>query len=123
LNLSLILDAMRHVLDKTEFMEFAGDVEKELHAPEEPDGIRCTSGHVIAVCTLGIMYIRSLLSVHFELRFHIFVSTLNLKHIQGAHCAQTICFSVHTRNIADNITEQFVSVCTRYMFYMHFCAH
>ena len=82
---------MRHVLDKTEFMEFADDVEKELHAPDEPDGIRCTSVHVmlhifIAVCTLGIMYSRSLLSVLLVLIFHSLVSTLNSKHIQSAHC-------------------------------------
>ena len=114
LNLSLIMDAMRHVLDKEEFTEFDADVEKELHAPDEPDGIRCTSVHVLlhivtAVCTLGIMYTRSLLSVLFELRFHIFVSTLNLKYIQSAHCSY--------------ISAQFFSVCTRHMFYVHFCAH
>ena len=40
LNLDLVIDAMRAVLDKEEFSQFKADVNKELNVPGAIDGMR-----------------------------------------------------------------------------------
>ena len=46
LNLDLIIDAMRAVLDKEEFREFVNDVNAENDAPNQLDGMRYKSAQV-----------------------------------------------------------------------------
>jgi hypothetical protein len=57
INLSLIKDAMKQVVDAVDYKEFASDIRQELNQKDELDGIRCTCVNfllkiVIILCTL-----------------------------------------------------------------------
>ena len=52
LNLDLVIDAMRAVLDKQEFTDFKADVNKELNVPGAIDGMRYVRTHLSTLSTL-----------------------------------------------------------------------